>query len=68
MNSESFKNISAGLKNWVYIILVVVIAYICWGFYIVFTKYSIPDFPVWLAAFLAALYGFNTTDIKIGGK
>ena len=45
-----------------------VIAYICWGFYIVFTKYSIPDFPVWLAAFLAALYGFNTTDIKIGGS
>lgn len=45
-----------------------VIAYICWGFYIVFTRYNIPDFPVWLAAFLAALYGFNTTDIKIGGK
>ena len=43
-----------------------VVSYICWGSYIVFTKYNIPDFPVWLAAFLAALYGFNTTDIKIG--
>ncbi len=33
MNSESFKNISAGLKNWVYIILVLVIAVILFMLY-----------------------------------
>ncbi len=43
-------------------------AYLNWGTYIVYITHTIPDFPVWFAAFLAALYGFNTSDIKIGGS
>jgi hypothetical protein len=47
-------------------IVLIVLAYIGWGSYIVWTTKAIPDLPIQVTGLLVGLYGLNRANINIG--